>query len=109
MIHLIPLKSRRQRMRFRAEHCPVVRRASAINAETPQADGLRTSPHPSIDLYRQVRGAFIAQGKTLQGWCKENGTHLSNARSALTGNWDGPKGREMRRRLVKAAGLQVAA
>jgi hypothetical protein len=64
------------------------------------------SPLPSIDLYRQVRGAFIAQGKSLKGWCRDNGTHLSNARSALTGNWDGPKGREMRQRLIKAAGIR---
>ncbi|TAM72326.1 hypothetical protein EPN44_16040 [bacterium] len=65
-----------------------------------------TAQLAGIDLYRQVRGAFIAQGKTLKGWCQENGTHLSNARSALTGNWDGPKGKAMRARIVKAAGLR---
>jgi hypothetical protein len=68
-----------------------------------------TMPNPSLDLYRQVRGAFIAQGKSLKVWCQEHGTHLSNARSALTGNWNGPKGKAMRERLVKAAGLRDAA
>lgn len=68
-----------------------------------------STPLPSIDLYRKVRGAFIAQGKSLKGWCQDNGTHLSNARSALTGNWDGPKGRAMRSRIVKAAGIEKGA
>lgn len=68
-----------------------------------------TSPVPSIDLYRKVRGAFIAKGETLKGWCRDNGTHFSNARNSLVGSWDGPRGREMRARIVKASGLKLSA
>ena len=64
------------------------------------------SPQPSIELYNRVRGAFVAKGSSLKRWCQENGTHPSNARSALTGNWNGPRGQEMRRRLIKEAGLE---
>lgn len=65
-------------------------------------------PPPSVELYNKVRGAFIAQGRTLKDWAAQNKTHQSNVRSALTGMWDGPKGREMRRRLIKEAGLEKA-
>ena len=69
---------------------------------------LRT-PDPSLDLYRQVRAHFILQGTTLKAWCRDNDTHLSNARNCLVGSWNGPRGRAMRARIVKACGLKKTA
>ncbi|HEL7676555.1 TPA: hypothetical protein UL918_000912 [Stenotrophomonas maltophilia] len=61
------------------------------------------STAPGIDLHKRVRAGFLLQGTTLTQWCRENGTHISNARGALLGTWDGPKGRDMRSRIVRAA------
>lgn len=66
-------------------------------------------PAPSLQLLVQVRTGFILQGTTLTEWCRENDTHISNARNALIGTWNGPKGKAMRARLVKAAGVKEAA
>lgn len=60
---------------------------------------------PSLDLYQKVKAGFISQGKSLKGWCRENGTNLPNARAALIGTWNGKAGQEMRRRIVVAARL----
>lgn len=67
------------------------------------------TPAPSLELIRHVRTGFILQGTTLTQWCRENGTHISNARNALIGTWDGPKGRAMRERIVKAAKIRAVA
>ena len=68
-----------------------------------------TCPPPGIELYRQVRAAFVVKGESIKGWCRENGTHFSNARNSLVGSWDGPRGRAMRAKLVKASGLKLSA
>lgn len=58
---------------------------------------------PGLDLHKRVRAGFVLQGKTLTEWCRANGTTVTNARAALLGTWNGPKGRAMRSRIVKAA------
>lgn len=68
-----------------------------------------STPEPSQELLRKVRAAFVLQGSSLQNWCKQNGTHNSNARNALIGSWDGPAGKAMRARIVKASGLKDVA
>lgn len=60
---------------------------------------------PNPDLYRLVRAGFIAQGTTLSGWCQERGVDTSNARSALAGAWNGPKGKALREQLIEASGI----
>ncbi|GGK08733.1 hypothetical protein [Luteimonas terricola] len=65
-----------------------------------------TTPEPSKDLYLRVRAGFVLQGTTLQTWCRQNGTHSSNAQRALIGSWDGPKARELRSRVIKAAHIE---
>lgn len=60
---------------------------------------------PGPELYQQVRGGFIAGGTTLAAWCRERGYSPTNARSALMGAWDGPKGRELRQRLAEDSGV----
>ncbi|GEM_PF-731280 len=73
-----------------------------------------SSATPGFDLHKRVRAGFLLQGTSLTEWCRANGTHISNARGALLGTWNGPKGKAMRTKIVKAAriekiGQQVAA
>lgn len=68
-----------------------------------------SNPTPGLDLLRQVRAAFIVQGTTMKAWCRENGVHLSNVRNCLTGSWNGPRGKAMRQRVLKASGWKAAA
>lgn len=68
-----------------------------------------STPEPGQDLLRKVRAAFVLQGSSLQEWCNKNGTHNSNARNALIGSWNGPAGKAMRARIVKASGLKEVA
>ncbi|SFT99970.1 hypothetical protein [Halomonas saccharevitans] len=60
---------------------------------------------PGQELYQQVRGGFISRGTTLAAWCREHGHNPTNARSALVGAWNGPKGQELRRRLAEDSGV----
>ncbi|EAS0531574.1 hypothetical protein JOU96_004515 [Salmonella enterica] len=60
---------------------------------------------PSADLLTQVRAGLIENNTNLHKWCSENGVLYANARQALIGTWNGPKGTALREQLVKAAGL----
>lgn len=60
---------------------------------------------PGPELYQKVRGGFIADGTTLAAWCREHGYSPTNARSALMGAWNGPKGRQLRRQLAEDSGV----
>lgn len=60
---------------------------------------------PGLELHRRVRAAFVLQGTTLRAWCREQGISAGNARIALIGSWNGPRGKEMRARICKAAGV----
>ncbi len=64
---------------------------------------------PGPDLLRAVRAGFVLQGTTFSTWCGDHDISRSNARQALIGSWDGPKGRELRDRIVKAARIKAAA
>jgi len=66
---------------------------------------MKEAPAPGLDLIRQVRAGFIAQGTTLTEWCRNHQTSHTNARHALVGSWNGPKGKAMRARIAKAAGV----
>jgi hypothetical protein len=60
---------------------------------------------PGESLYLAVRGGFIIQGTTFTKWCKQNSIHPTSARLALLGGWSGPKGKELRARLVNASSI----
>ncbi|WP_084609843.1 hypothetical protein [Sedimenticola selenatireducens] len=60
---------------------------------------------PGIDLHLKVRANFITQGTTFSAWCREHGVNNGNARAALIGSWDGPKGRALREKLLEASGV----
>lgn len=66
---------------------------------------MQTAPPPSTELLRKIKAHFISKGTTLAAWCRANGHLQSNVRQALTGNWDGPKGRALRARLSQEAGI----
>lgn len=64
---------------------------------------------PGRDLLAQVRAGFVAKHTTLTEWCRKEGINTSAARQALYGTWDGPKGRAMRAKIVRAAGVRAVA
>lgn len=68
-----------------------------------------TAPTPSLDLHLRVRAGFVSKGTSLKRWCKEQGITPSNARDALIGRWNGPKGIALRSRLVQEAGVKERA
>ncbi len=63
---------------------------------------------PSADLYQIVRAGFVAQGTTLNAWCTAHGINRQTACRALTGERGGRRSRELRDRLLLAAGLSAA-
>lgn len=68
-----------------------------------------TKLKPGLNLLLEVKAGFVRQNSSMSRWAKDNGTHVSNVRNALLGSWDGPRGRAMRSRVVKAARIEVAA
>ena len=84
-----------------ALRCPV--KTTGLKGITP----VSTAPSPSIDLLLQVRIGFLKQGTTLHGWCREHSIHVTGARQALIGTWNGEKGRNLRKRIVRAAQISA--
>lgn len=64
---------------------------------------------PGLDLHLKVRTAFVGKGTSLRGWCVKNGIKPQNARDALIGRWNGPKGQALRSQILRAAGLRASA
>lgn len=58
---------------------------------------------PGKPLLDRVRAGFVAQGTSLNAWCALHGIRYPNARQALIGSWNGPKGAAIRERIVHAA------
>ena len=54
---------------------------------------------------QKVRAAIVAKGSSLHRWCRENGVDTSNARRALSGQWVGKKGTEIKVRILSETGL----
>ena len=63
---------------------------------------------PGPELYLCVRAGFVTQGTSLTSWCKQRGVNASNARAALAGAWNGPKGKRLRKDLLEASGVVVS-
>lgn len=58
---------------------------------------------PGQELYNRVRAGFILQNTSLGEWCRNHGVIQSNAKACLHGSWGGPKGNELRKRLIHAS------
>lgn len=63
--------------------------------------------HGSRELHLRVRGRLIANGTTLNKWCKENFISRQWAELALKGERKGPAARELVRRLLLEIGEVV--
>lgn len=61
------------------------------------------SPTPSPELYAEIRAGFVRQRSSLNKWCIANKVFRENARSALLGQWTGPKAQRLIETLVKAS------
>ncbi len=61
---------------------------------------------PGKKLYNGVRASFILNDTTLGEWCKENNVKQVNAKSCLFGIWNGPKGQELRERIIKESNIE---
>lgn len=57
-------------------------------------------------LYDKVRAAFIVQGTTLSAWCRGHNIKQTHAKSSLYGSWNGPKGSELRKQLIKESRVE---
>jgi hypothetical protein len=75
----------------------------------PQSPDSRSVSPPSQELLKEVRAAFVARGSSLHAWAIEHDVKWPNARAALLGAWDGPKARQLRKRIIAAAGLTARA
>ncbi len=62
---------------------------------------------PGNHLYRAVRAGLINRGTNLNQWCIQHRIQRQNARDCLLGNWNGPKAKRLRRRLLAAAGVSL--
>ncbi len=59
-----------------------------------------------LERHMRVRAAFVARGSSLHAWCKGAGVKPANAYKAMTGQWTGPKARELVERILAASGVQ---
>lgn len=62
---------------------------------------------PGAILHEAIDGAFRSAGSSFETWCKANGVHPSTARNATYGQSSGDLGRELRHRIIEAAGRDV--
>lgn len=67
------------------------------------------TPATGHELLARVRAGFILKHTTLAEWCRGQAIHPSAARQAIYGTWAGPKGRAVRARVLKAAGVRGGA
>ena len=64
---------------------------------------------PGRELMNRIRAGFILQNTTFTAWCAAHGIEHTAARQAIHGTWAGPRGRQLRAQILKAAGVQEAA
>jgi hypothetical protein len=68
---------------------------------------LANAVSPGNTLLHNVRAAFVMRGETLHAWCQNNKVDWSYAHGTLTGKNDFHKAKELRQRILRAAGLPV--
>ncbi len=62
---------------------------------------------PGAILHEVIDGAFRSAGTNFDAWCRANNIHPSTARNATYGQSAGDRGRELRHRIIEAAGRDV--
>ena len=63
--------------------------------------------NPPENLYDAVRAGFAAQNTTLNKWCKANDVNHEAARQTLLGARRGDEADQLRKRIMRDAGVQV--
>jgi len=61
---------------------------------------------PSEHLLKVVRANLVLRGLSFAAYCRQAGLTRQNARSALLGNWTGPKAQETVRQIVDDLGIE---
>lgn len=61
---------------------------------------------PSEQLLKVVRANLVLRGLSFAAYCRQSGLTRQNARSALLGNWTGPKAQETVRQIVADLGIE---
>ncbi len=61
---------------------------------------------PSEQLLKAVRANLVLRGLSFAAYCRKEGLTRQNARSALVGNWTGPKAQETVRQIVDNLGIE---
>ena len=69
---------------------------------------LSITPDEGRHLLWQIRAAFAAQGTSLHRWCKHANLNQTSVRRALLGERNSPMARRLRKRALKAAGINPA-
>lgn len=64
-----------------------------------------TATTPTADLVQRVRAGLILRGTSLTAWARKHNTDSANVRHALAGSWAGPKGKAIRAKILKDAGI----
>lgn len=59
------------------------------------------------EILSQVRAGFVLQGTSLQAWCREQGLLRQNVRKCLLGEWNGPKAKQLRKKIIEAARVRL--
>jgi hypothetical protein len=63
-----------------------------------------TYHHHLKERYLKVRVGFVAQGTSLNAWCRSNGIFIQYVRDAFLGRWNGPAAEALRERVTVASG-----
>ena len=57
-------------------------------------------------FYDAWKGCLTGQGDSISAWCRRNGVNQNYVRMIAFGAADGPKAREIREKMIEAAGLE---
>lgn len=64
---------------------------------------------PGPVFYDVFLGYLRVIGTNLKDWCKPHGVTATNAKSAATGGWNGPKARVLREKMIETVGAETFA
>lgn len=64
---------------------------------------------PGVILHEVIAGALRSKGTSFDEWCSTNGINRSSARQATYGQSGGDRGKDLLKRMINDAGLEVVA
>lgn len=66
----------------------------------------REDHRPPEQLLKVVRANLVLRGLSFAAYCRQAGLTRQNARSALLGNWTGPKAQQTIHQIVEDLGIE---